>query len=89
MARAVRFGAVLRVERGHLTRQQLADAAGSIATIVRLENGQLQTSRTYRPWPGKSCLPGSCAVAVLAVTVRLDELVPGVRWAAFRMRIGS
>jgi len=39
------FGAVLRVERGHVTQQMLADAAGlDRRTIDRLENGQRRPS---------------------------------------------
>jgi len=44
------FGAVLRVERGHVTQQQLADAAGlDRRTIDRLENGQRRPS-TVSVW---------------------------------------
>jgi len=39
------FGAVLRVERGRVTQQQLADAAGlDRRTVDRLENGQRRPS---------------------------------------------
>ena len=39
------FGAVLRLERGHVTQAQLADAAGlDRRTIDRLENGQRRPS---------------------------------------------
>ena len=39
------FGAVLRVERGHVTQQMLADAAGlDRRTVDRLENGQRRPS---------------------------------------------
>ena len=39
------FGAVLRLERGHWTQQQLGDAAGlDRRTVDRLENGQRRPS---------------------------------------------
>jgi len=44
------FGAVLRVERGHVTQAQLADAAGlDRRSIDRLENGQRRPS-TVSVW---------------------------------------
>ncbi len=44
------FGAVLRVERGHVTQAQLADAAGlDRRTVDRLENGQRRPS-TVSVW---------------------------------------
>ena len=64
------FGAVLRVERGHVTQQQLADAAGlDRRTIDRLENGQRRPS-TVSIWRiARALRPGDS----LRDRVALDE----------------
>lgn len=64
------FGAVLRVERGHWSQQQLADAAGlDRRTIDRLENGQRRPS-TSSVWRiARALRPGDS----LRDRVALDE----------------
>jgi len=64
------FGAVLRVERGHVTQAQLADAAGlDRRTIDRLENGQRRPS-TVSIWRiARALRPGDS----LRDRVALDE----------------
>ncbi len=64
------FGAVLRVERGHVTQQMLADAAGlDRRTIDRLENGQRRPS-TSSVWKiARALRPGDS----LRDRVALDE----------------
>ena len=64
------FGAVLRVERGHVTQAQLADAAGlDRRTIDRLENGQRRPS-TVSVWRiARALRPGDS----LRDRVALDE----------------
>jgi len=64
------FGAVLRVERGHVTQAQLADAAGlDRRTIDRLENGQRRPS-TSSVWRiARALRPGDS----LRDRVALDE----------------
>ena len=64
------FGMVLRLERGHWTQQQLADAAGlDRRTIDRLENGQRRPS-TSSVWKiARALRPGDS----LRDRVALDE----------------
>ena len=64
------FGAVLRVERGGVTQQQLADAAGlDRRTVDRLENGQRRPS-TVSCWRiARALRPGDS----LRDRVALDE----------------
>ena len=64
------FGMVLRLERGHWTQQQLADAAGlDRRTIDRLENGQRRPS-TSSVWRiARALRPGDS----LRDRVALDE----------------
>ena len=64
------FGAVLRVERGHWSQQQLGDAAGlDRRTIDRLENGQRRPS-TVSCWRiARALRPGDS----LRDRVALDE----------------
>ena len=64
------FGAVLRVERGHVTQQQLADAAGlDRRSIDRMENGQRRPS-TSSVWKiARALRPGDS----LRDRVALDE----------------
>jgi len=64
------FGAVLRVERGHVTQAQLADAAGlDRRTVDRLENGQRRPS-TVSVWKiARALRPGDS----LRDRVALDE----------------
>ena len=64
------FGAVLRVERGHTTQAQLADAAGlDRRTVDRLENGQRRPS-TSSVWRiARALRPGDS----LRDRVALDE----------------
>ena len=64
------FGAVLRLERGHVTQAQLADAAGlDRRTIDRLENGQRRPS-TSSVWKiARALRPGDS----LRDRVALDE----------------
>ena len=64
------FGAVLRLERGHVTQQMLADAAGlDRRTVDRLENGQRRPS-TVSVWKiARALRPGDS----LRDRVALDE----------------
>jgi len=64
------FGTVLRLERGHVTQQQLADAAGlDRRTVDRLENGQRRPS-TVSVWKiARALRPGDS----LRDRVALDE----------------
>ena len=65
---AARFGPVLRAERGHLTQQQLADAAGlDRKTVVRLETGR-QRPTTASIWKLARALRGD-----LRSRVALDD----------------
>jgi len=66
------FGAVLRVERGHVTQQQLADAAGlDRRTVDRLENGQRRPS-TVSCWRiARALRPGDSMRDRVALDERL------------------
>ena len=68
------FGAVLRVERGHGTQQQLADAAGlDRRTIDRLENGQRRPS-TVSVWKiARALRPGDSQRDRVALDERLRQ----------------
>jgi len=66
------FGAVLRLERGHWTQQQLGDAAGlDRRTIDRLENGQRRPS-TVSVWKiARALRPGDSQRDKVALDERL------------------
>lgn len=66
------FGAVLRVERGHVTQQMLADAAGlDRRSIDRLENGQRRPS-TVSCWRiARALRPGDSMRDRVALDERL------------------
>ena len=66
------FGAVLRLERGHWTQQQLADAAGlDRRTVDRMENGQRRPS-TVSVWKiARALRPGDSMRDRVALDERL------------------
>jgi transcriptional regulator with XRE-family HTH domain len=66
------FGMVLRLERGHFTQQQLADAAGlDRRTVDRLENGQRRPS-TVSVWKiARALRPGDSQRDKVALDERL------------------
>jgi len=69
---AATFGVVLRVERGHLTQQELADRAGlDRRTVDRLENGQRRPS-TVSIWRlARALRPGDSMQDRVALEERL------------------
>ena len=80
------FGAVLRVERGHVTQQQLADAAGlDRRTVDRLENGQRRPS-TVSCWRiARALRPGDSMRDRVALDERLRRAAgPSLVHAATR-----
>jgi len=85
------FGAVLRVERGHVTQAQLADAAGlDRRTIDRLENGQRRPS-TVSIWRIARALRPR-VTCTLRDAVALDERLrraagPSLVYAATRPHV--
>ncbi len=83
------FGAVLRVERGHVTQAQLADAAGlDRRTIDRLENGQRRPS-TVSIWRiARALRPGDSMRDRVALDERLRRAAgPSLVYAATRPHV--
>jgi len=83
------FGAVLRVERGHVTQAQLADAAGlDRRTIDRLENGQRRPS-TSSVWKiARALRPGDSLRDRVALDERLRRAAgPSLVYAATRPHV--
>jgi len=84
------LGVVLRLERGHWTQQQLADAAGlDRRTVDRLENGQRRPS-TVSVWKiARALRPGDSLRDQVALDERLRRAAGRSLERSMRLRCGE